>query len=152
MKKLILSLTIALFLFNGCKTKEIVQYVDMEVVVNHDSIVTKIIKDTFFIYPPQDNKVITKDSSYLKTDLAFSFAKIQPNGLLFHSIENFRKIPGKVINQNTKVKNNTKTIVTVRITKTITKLRTDLIWWIGIASLIGIAIFAFIKLRKLFLP
>lgn len=152
MKKLILSLAIALFLLNGCRTKEIIQYVDREVVVNRDSIVEKIIKDTFFIYPPQDNKVIAKDSSYLKTDLAFSFAKIQPDGLLFHSIENFRKIPGKVINQNTKVNNNKKTIVTIKITRTITKLRTDWIWWTGLASLAALLIFIVLKAKKLFLP
>lgn len=146
MKNIILCVIFSLCLIYGCRTVDVPYPV--EVVVKRDSIVTTIVKDTFFVYPPQDNKVIVKDSSYLKTDLAFSFAKIQDNGLLFHSIENFGKVPGKVVNQNTKTNTNTKTVLTVTITKTITKLRTDWIWWVGIGSMVFGVVFIAFKVKK----
>ena len=150
MKQAILSLILALFLFGGCKTKEIVRYVDRDVVVNRDSIVTKIIKDTFFVYPPQDNKVVTKDSSFLKTDLAFSFAKIQPDGLLFHSIENFGKVPGKVVEEKTKVNNDKKTTITINTTTTITKYKWNPLSYVGLFSMIAGLIWVIFKIKKLF--
>ena len=150
MKQAILSLILALLLFGGCKAKEVIRSVDRDFVVNRDSIVTKIIKDTFFVYPPQDNKVVTKDSSFLKTDLAFSFAKIQPDGLLFHSIENFGKVPEKVVEEKTKVNNDKKTTITINTTTTITKHKWNPLSYIGLFSMIAGLIWVIFKIKKLF--
>ena len=150
MKQAILSLIFALLLLGGCKTKEVLRYVDRDVIVKRDSIVERIVKDTFFIYPPQDNKVITKDSSYLKTDLAFSFAKIQPDGMLFHSIENFGKVPGKVVEEKTKVNNDKKTTVTINTTTTITKYKWNWLSYVGLFSMIAGLIWVIFKIKKLF--
>ena len=127
MKKLILSLTIALFLLNGCKPTERIVYRTIEVPrieVRIDSVLVQR-TDSFVQYQKGDtiyfekHKTLYRDRIKLRTD----------------TVSRIVEVP-----------------VEVEKIKVVEKLRTDWIWWIGIASLIGIAIFVFIKLRKLFLP
>lgn len=94
MKNVIVSLIFSLYLLFSCRTVEVPYPV--EVPVRYDSIVTVIERDTVLSYPKQEQKVVTADSSFLKTDLAFSYAKIDSAGKLHHSIENFGNIPSKI--------------------------------------------------------
>lgn len=127
MKKLILSVTIALFLFNGCKPTERIVYRTVEVPrieVRIDSVLVQR-TDSFVQYQKGDTIFFEKYKTLYRDRI-----KIQKD-----TVSKVIKVP-----------------VEVEKIKVVEKIRTDWIWWIGIASLIGIAIFAFIKLRKLFLP
>jgi len=127
MKKLILSLILALFLFSGCKPTEriVIQTVEVpRIEIRVDSVLVQR-TDSFVQYQKGDTiyfekyKTLYRDRIKLRTD----------------TVSRIVEVP-----------------VEVEKIKVVEKLRTDWIWWIGIVSLIGIAIFAFIKLRKLFLP
>ncbi len=150
MKQAILSLVFALLLLGGCKCPQIAASSDTDNVVYRDSISTVIVKDTVLVYPIQENKVVAVDSSYLKTDLAFSFAKILPSGGLFHSIANFGSVPGKVIIKNTATSQNTKKTVTIQKTVTITKVIRGFFWWSGVIGWSVFLLWVGYKLRKLF--
>jgi hypothetical protein len=138
----IFSLVVALLFLNGCRIVE----VPVIVTVTKDSIVERVIMDTMFIYPKQENKTVSVDSSYLKTDLAFSWARIQPDGRLFHSIENVGKIPGKVVKNTTTVKKEIPKIIKIKETKTITKTKIkikevkvhDAFWWSGVVGWVAL--------------
>ena len=118
MKKLILSLFAALLFLSGCKTKEVIKYVNTESV--RDSIVTVTVRDTMLKYLPQENAVFGVKKSYLKTDLAWSVATLDSCGLLNHSIQNFGSIPAKVIEKIKRVNSRQ----TLKITETITITKT----------------------------
>ena len=94
MKKILFVLSI-LVLMIGCKPKEVIKYVPL-----HDTTkisVTKIEKDTVIDYKIQYQNVVVSDTSFLSTDLAFSRASIDSNGLLHHSIQNYGKIGSKIV-------------------------------------------------------
>ena len=127
MKKLILSLTIALFILNGCKPTERIVYRTVEVPrieIRVDSVLVQR-TDSFVRYTKGDTIFFEKYKTLYRDRI-----KIQKD-----TVARIIEVP-----------------VEVEKIKVVEKLRTDWIWWIGIVSLIGIAIFAFIKLRKLFLP
>lgn len=127
MKHSVLSLTIALFLFNGCKPTERIVYRTVEVPrieIRVDSVLVQR-TDSFVQYQKGDTIFFEKYKTLYRDRI-----KIQKD-----TVSKVIEVP-----------------VQVEKIKVVEKLRTDWIWWIGIASLIGIAIFAFIKLRKLFLP
>lgn len=135
--KTILSLFLALLLLNGCKTKEVIRYVDRNVLVYEKK--TETVRDTFIKYLPQKQSVITTQKSNLATDFSFSLAFIDSLGLLNHSIENFEVIPSKVIEKN----NFSKLVITKTITIEKTKIinQRDGIWWIGLFFIIGCFLF-----------
>ena len=118
MKKLILSLFAALLFFSGCKTREVIKYVNTESV--RDSIVTVTVRDTMLKYLPQENAVFGVKNSRLQTDLAWSVATLDSCGLLNHSIQNFGSIPSKVIEKIKRVNSRQ----TLKITETITITKT----------------------------
>ena len=127
MKKLVLSLTIALFLFNGCKPTERIVYRTVEVPrieVRIDSVLVQR-TDSFVRYQKGDTIFFEKYKTLYRDRI-----KIQKD-----TVSKIIEVP-----------------VEVEKIKIVEKIKTDWIWWTGLASLIGIAIFAFIKLRKLFLP
>jgi len=127
MKKLILSLTIALFLLNGCKPTEriVIQTVEVpRIEIRIDSVLVQR-TDSFVRYTKGDTIFFEKYKTLYRDRI-----KIQKD-----TVSKIIEVP-----------------VEVEKIKVVEKLRTDWIWWIGIVSLIGIAIFAFIKLRKLFIP
>lgn len=152
--KAILSLFLAVFLLWGCKPCEPI-VIDNTKIQWRDSIVLRTVRDTVVVYPKQENKTITNDSSFLKTDLAFSIAKIRPDGKLFHSIENFGLIPSKII-ENTKIINkgkNTQTTKTITLERKVYKNKWGFLDYFGLAVIIGFAIFVLLKftpLRKFF--
>jgi len=127
MKKLILSLTIALFLFNGCKPTERIVYRTVEVPrieIRVDSVLVQR-TDSFVRYQKGDTIFFEKYKTLYRDRI-----KIQKD-----TVSKVIEVP-----------------VEVEKIKVVEKIITDWIWWTGLASLIGIAIFAYIKLRKLFLP
>lgn len=152
--KAILSLFLAVFLLWGCKPCEPI-VIDNTTIQWRDSIVLRVVRDTVVVYPKQENKTITNDSSFLKTDLAFSISKIQPDGKLFHSIENFGLIPAKII-ENTKIINkgkNTQATKTITLERKVYKNKWGFLDYFGLAVIIGFAIFVLLKftpLRKFF--
>ena len=150
MKTLVLSLFLATFLFFGCKPCEPI-VIDNTTIQWRDSIVLRTVRDTVTVYPKQENKTVAVDSSFLKTDLAFSLAKIQPDGKLFHSIENYGMIPAKII-ENTKIINkgkNTHTTKTITLERKVYKNKWGLLDWIGLAVIILSVIFVVLKLTPL---
>jgi len=159
MKRLLYLPIFALLLLGGCRTTPEYIPVPYPVPVRYDSIVTKIVRDTVLTYPKQENKVVTSDSSYLKTDLAFSSAKIDSTGKLHHSIENFGFVPGKVIETDTDVKKDSLIIkevpVPYEVIKTVYVKQKDWIWYIGYgmlyifgAAFVFLLIKLYLRIRK----
>lgn len=150
MRKLILSLFTALLLLSGCKTKEVVKYVNTESV--RDSIVTVTVRDTVLKYLPQKNEVFGVKKSHLKTDLAFSFASVDTCGLLYHSIENFGTIPSKIITKDRFVNRSLKQKIYYNITKTQIVIKKGLFYYSGILFYLSLALFLLYKfyLKKRF--
>ena len=152
MKIPILSLVLALVLLAGCKTTEIVREVPVPYEVKRDSIVIRTLRDTVFQYPEQSNQVITRDSSYLKTDLAFSVAKIDSTGMLFHSIQNFGKVPGKVISTDTKTEQDKPKLVETFTTKYETVIEEvpirDIWSHLGMLGSIAFVVFIVYKVKR----
>ena len=92
--KALIWITLA-FVLIGCKPKEIIIQIPI-----HDTIRVEkkyIVKDTVIDYKIQYQNVVSVDSSYLSTDLAFSRASIDVNGLLRHSIQNNGLLPSKIV-------------------------------------------------------
>lgn len=150
MKRLLYLPAIALLLLTGCRTTPEYIEVPYPVPVRYDSIVTKIVRDTVLAYPKQENKVVTTDSSYLKTDLAFSRAKIDSTGKLHHSIENFGFVPGKVIETDTNVKDDSLVVKEVRVPYYVEKIIYKWNWlsWIGLAAIAFLIYKLYIWIRK----
>lgn len=149
MKKLILSDIFALFLLSGCKTNEVVNSNNREVINNQIS--TTIVHDTVISYLPQKQEVKTNQKSKLSTDFSFSIAWVDSTGLLNHSIENFKVVPAQLIEK--KVYSSKRT--TLNITKTITitktvKITVDQTRWYGYADIFILAILAAICLFKIY--
>ncbi len=132
MKKVIISFIFTLCLMYGCKTVEVPYPV--EVPVRYDSIITVVERDTVLSYPKQEQKVITTDSSYLKTDLAFSFAKIDSVGKLHHSIENFGLIPSKIKETKKEVKKDVPIIVKTPAPEPIIIYKWNWLTWFGLIN------------------
>lgn len=153
--KTILSVIFALFLLNGCKTKEIVNINNREVINDHIS--TTIIHDTVISYLPQKQEVKTNQKSKLSTDFSFSIAWVDSTGLLNHSIENFKLVPAKVIEKKvysskTERLNITKTItITKTVIKEVIVYKHDTIWWIGLIVSILLGLFLLYKANKAFI-
>ena len=150
MKKLILTLFLATLFFYGCKPCEPI-VIDNSTIQWRDSIVLRTVRDTVTIYPKQENKTVAVDSSFLKTDLAFSFARIQTDGKLFHSIENYGFIPAKII-ENTKIINkgkNTNTTKTITLERKVYKNKWGFLDYFGLAVIILSVIFVLLKLTPL---
>jgi uncharacterized protein YcfL len=149
MKKLILSLFLALLVLSGCKTKEIVNNSSIEIASNNIS--TTIIHDTVISYFQQKQEVKTNQKSKLSTDFSVSTAWIDSTGLLNHSIENFKVVPAKVIDRkvfssNTIRLNITKTIT---ITKTV-KIPVEKTRWYGYFDIFLIATLILWVIYKLY--
>lgn len=149
MKKLILSLFLATLLLSGCKTKEVIKYVNTESV--RDSLVYLTVKDTLIKYLPQKNEVFGVKKSHLKTDLAFSYAAVDSCGLLYHSIENYGMILSKMYYKTVWIKyyiKNTTTITKQLPPKIKTEYIDDWIRSFGKFSLVVcIALFFYICIR-----
>lgn len=146
---LILTCFLAIIFLNGCKPKESIQ--SSNTTQRNDSIVTVIIKDTVIKYLPQTQTVKTNQKSKLSTDFAFSLASIDEKGLLNHSIENYPKVPAKIIIKTSTVNHyrNTEINKTNYITKTITitkyKYKRDAIWYIGLVC--SLLVFGFVGFK-----
>jgi hypothetical protein len=125
MRKIILSVIFALFLLSGCKTKEVIQYVDKpyavtNTVVRIDSI--EVFKtDSFREYIKGDT--IYRDS--WKT-LYKDRIRIQRDTL---------KIPFEVR-------------VPFEVEKEIIKYKHDTVWWIGLSFIVGALLFGLYKIIK----
>lgn len=152
MKLLLYLPAIALLLLTGCRTTPEYIPVPYPVPVRYDSIVTKIVRDTVLAYPKQENKVVTTDSSYLKTDLAFSTAKIDSTGKLHHSIANFGFVPSKVIETDTDVTKDSLVIKEVRVPYEVEKIVYKWNWlsWIGLIAILFLGYKLYLWIRKRF--
>ena len=153
--KTILSVIFALFILSGCKTKEIVNSNNREVINDHIS--TTIIHDTVISYLPQKQEVKTNQKSKLSTDFSFSIAWIDSTGLLNHSIENLKVVPAQVIEKKvysskTEQLNITKTItITKTVIKEVIVYKHDTVWWIGLIVSILLGLFLLYKANKAFI-
>lgn len=149
MKKTIIILLSTILLF-GCKTKEVVKYINTESV--RDSLVTVTVRDTLVKYLPQANAVFGVKKSYLKTDLAWSVAELDSCGLLNHSIQNFGVIPAKIITKDRFIRQNLKQKIYYNVTKTVTIKKKGFIYYLGLFTLFGAIIYlisyTIIKLKK----
>lgn len=148
--KTILTLFLAALILYGCKPCEPI-VIDNSTIQWRDSIVLRTVRDTVTIYPKQENKTIAVDSSFLKTDLAFSIARIQSDGKLFHSIENYGLIPAKII-ENTKIINkgkNTNTTKTITLERKVYKNKWGFLDYFGLVVIILSVIFVLLKLTPL---
>lgn len=146
MKKLILSLFLATLFLSGCKTREVIKYVNTESV--RDSLVYLTVKDTLIKYLPQKNEVFGVKKSHLKTDLAFSYAEVDSCGLLYHSIENFGTIPSKAFLKTIRTRHEKTIKITETQTITVTKHIDDWIRTFGKFNLfVYIALFFYICIK-----
>ena len=127
MKKLILSLTIALFLLNGCKPTEriVIQTVEVpRIEIRIDSVLVQR-TDSFVRYTKGDTIFFEKYKTLYRDRI-----KIQKD-----TVSKIIEVP-----------------VEVEKIKVVEKIRTDWIWWTGLASLAALLIFIVLKAKKLFLP
>lgn len=148
MKKVIVSIVFALCFTYGCRTVE-VPY-PLEVPVRYDSIVTVVERDTVLSYPKQEQNVITTDSSYLKTDLAFSFAKIDTSGKLHHSIQNFGLIPSKIKEKKKEVNKDVPVIVKTPAPDPIIIYKWNWLSWFGLVNALYWLTRLVLYIKKLF--
>jgi hypothetical protein len=88
-------LAAVLLLGVGCKVRR--EFVPVPYPVVRDSIVTKLVVDTFYAPLPQVQAVSTTKPSRLETDYAYSTANVDSLGVLHHAIGNKNKIPTKII-------------------------------------------------------
>lgn len=131
---------IAICALVGCKPVEKIKYIP--VVVRHDSIVEKTVRDTVLKYLPQKQSVIAVKNSHLETDLAISNASIDSLGFLHHSIENKGTIPGKVVDTKTAIHDSIPVPYPVEVPGEKVEVSVevpvhDFIWWIGLIVLLS---------------
>ena len=103
--KLILTCFLAIIIFSGCKTKELIRYVEIPQIINRIDSVTIVRTDSTIIYTKSDTVYFEKWKTLFKEKI-----KIQKDTL---------SIPYEVR-------------VEVPIEKIVIKYKRDLLWWIGL--------------------
>lgn len=128
MKKLILSLVLALFMFSGCKTTQDVQYIDRDVV----RYVDRLVKDSVHIYNTDTVNIQQKGDTVYYTNIKWR------------------------IEYRDKIKRDTVSKI-VEITKTVEnpveviKNKFGFLDWIGLTALLSLFLFIVYKLRRFFI-
>lgn len=105
MKKLILTCFLAIIFFSGCKSKELIRYVEIPQIINRIDSVTIMRTDSTIIYTKSDTVYFEKWKTLFKEKI-----KIQKDTV---------SIPYEVR-------------VEVPIEKIVIKYKRDLLWWIGL--------------------
>lgn len=148
MKKVIICFIFSLYLLFSCRTVEVPYPV--EVPVRYDSVVTVVERDTILSYPKQEQKVVTTDSSFLKTDLAFSYAKIDSTGKLHHSIENLGIIPSKIKETKKEVKKDLPVLVNTPTPEPTIIYKWNWLSWFGLVNALYWVAKMVLYIKKLF--
>lgn len=152
----VLAVVFAVFLgwlFFGCTTKKVVEYVPIEKKVTETVILTDTIVDVQLV--PYKDSVSVKDStSYLKNEYAYSYASLR-NGTLHHSLGVFplKSVPFKFAYPTRIIKDSIPYAVpgpVQYIEKNLSLLERGLMY-AGVAAITALVIFAGVRIKK-FLP
>ena len=123
--KTILSVILVLFLLIGCKTKEVIRYVDKPY--------------------PVTNTVVRIDSfTILKTD---SFREYTKGDTLYR--DNWKTLyKDRVRIQRDTLKIPFEVRVPFEVEKEVIKYKRDTVWWIGLSFIVGLLLFVLYKIIK----
>lgn len=132
MKKLIIILS--LLIISCCPYRHLPQVIN-----NETKIVEKVVEkiDTLVVELPQQTiEVIKKDSSYLENNVAVSFAKVDDDGLLHHTLSTKKGVEVKVQVKEVEVIKEVETVKEVPVQVEIVKTKYPRSFWILLSIVI----------------